>query len=30
VFLTPHIASFTKEIRERMEIEAVNNLLNNL
>ena len=30
VTLTPHIASFTNEIRERMEIEAVNNLLNNL
>ena len=30
VLLTPHIASFTKEVREKIEIEAVNNLIDNL
>jgi len=30
VLLTPHIASFTKEVREKIEIEAVNNLVDNL
>ncbi|MBL52216.1 MAG: hypothetical protein CMG57_09705 [Candidatus Marinimicrobia bacterium] len=30
VLLTPHIASFTREVREKIEIEAVNNLLKNL
>ena len=27
VILTPHIASYAKEIRVKMELEAVNNLL---
>lgn len=30
VLLTPHIASYSKEIREAMEVEAVNNLIDNL
>jgi len=30
VLLTPHIASYSKEIREAMEVEAVENLMNNL
>lgn len=30
VLLTPHIGSFTKEVREKIEIESVNNLIDNL